>query len=80
MATLKHSGPSIKELEDIKNFIAEDSELYARRFIQKLRLKITLLKEYPEIGKPLLQDRFQHLRQLLFQSYRIIYQYKMMKL
>lgn len=79
MASLKYSLPSLKELEEIKKFIAEDSELYARRFIQSIRLKITILKNYPEIGKPVFQDRFSHLRQILYQFYRIIYHVGMMR-
>jgi toxin ParE1/3/4 len=76
MASLRYAVPAIKDLEDIRNYIAEDSKLYANRFIHNLRVRIAELKKMPETGKPIFPDKFENLRQLLFHSCRIIYQYK----
>ena len=75
MVALKYSGPSLKDLEAIKNFIAADSVASANRFIRIIRIRITILKKYPEIGKPVFPEKYNNLRQLLYGSYRIIYQY-----
>ena len=76
MASLKYSVPAIKDLEEIRNYIAEDSRLYAKRFIHNIRAKIAVLKKHPEIGKPLFTGRFDNLRQILFYAYRRVYQFK----
>lgn len=75
MAALKYSGPSLKDLEEIKKYITDDSPLYAKRFVKNIRLKISLLKKYPEISRPVYPERFKNLRQILFNAYRIAYLY-----
>jgi toxin ParE1/3/4 len=76
MVTLRYSAPSIKDLENIKNYISLDSPLYAKRFILQIRYRVGILKQHPEIGKPVYPERFTNLRQLIFKAYRIIYQYE----
>jgi plasmid stabilization system protein ParE len=75
MAALIYSKPSLKDIENIKNFISADSVANAHRFIKIIRTRITILKKYPGIGKPVYPEKYKNLRQLLYKSYRIIYQY-----
>ncbi len=75
MVKLVYSDPALKELKKIHNYIAADSTLYAKKFIVQIRTKISVLKSYPEIAKPILTDRFENLRQLLFKNYRIVYHF-----
>jgi toxin ParE1/3/4 len=75
MATLIYSNFSLRDIENIKEFISTDSVSNANRFIKNIRDRITLLKQHPEIGTPVYPERFKNLRKLLFKSYRIIYQY-----
>jgi len=62
------------DLEDIENYISEDSPLMARRFINKIFDRIDQLYKYPLSGKfvPEIPDR--SIRELLLNKYRIIYQ------
>ena len=76
MATLIYSRSSLFDIENIKNFISIDSVSNANRFIKGIRERITLLKQYPEIGSHIYPDRFKNLRRILFKSYRIVYQFK----
>jgi len=75
MAKLIYSTPSLKDIESIKNFISADSAANAHRFIKIIRARITILKKYPEIGKPVYPEKYSNLRQLLYKSYRIIYHF-----
>jgi toxin ParE1/3/4 len=75
MAALSYSIPAINDLKEIKNYIAEDSSLYATRFLNNIRAKIATLKKNPTIGRPILAERFSNLRQILFNAYRIVYLY-----
>ena len=61
------------DLEDIENYISEDSPLMARRFINKIFDRIDQLYKYPLSGKfvPEIQNR--SIRELLLNKYRIIY-------
>lgn len=76
MAEIKYSKPSLKDIEEIKDFISHDSVANANRFLLSIRERINILKNYPEIGRPILTDRFKNIRQLLHKSYRIIYHFQ----
>jgi plasmid stabilization system protein ParE len=63
-------------LKGIYDYIAEDSSVYAIRFV-KTRVKATLkLETFPMAGR--LVPEFEHthlnLREVIYQGYRIIYQ------
>lgn len=75
MVTLIYSNSSLRDIENIKEFISSDSVSNANRFIKSIRERITLLKQHPEMGTPVYPKRFKNLRKLLFKSYRIIYQF-----
>jgi addiction module RelE/StbE family toxin len=62
------------DLEDIENYISQDSQAIARRFIIKIFDKIDQLYEFPKSGKPVPELSNSSIRELLLNKYRIIYQ------
>jgi toxin ParE1/3/4 len=62
------------DLEDIENYISQDSPAIARKFISRIFDKIDQLSTYPESGKPVPEIRNSSIRELLLNKYRIIYQ------
>jgi addiction module RelE/StbE family toxin len=75
MGIIRYTIPALKDLKDIRDYIAEDSLVNAKRFIEAIREHITRLKNYPEIGSLVFPTRFKDLRQLLHKNYRIVYHY-----
>ena len=65
---------ALNDLEDIENYISQDSTLIARRFISKIFDKIDLLYKYPIAGKPVPELNNPEIRELILNKYRIIYQ------
>ena len=55
-------------------YIAQDSQLYAERFVAKLIRSTESLADFPQLGRHV-PDEPEHtdLRELLVQSYRIVY-------
>jgi addiction module RelE/StbE family toxin len=76
MVKLFYTKPALQDLKNINDYIAADSVKAAKRFISAIKEKLKILKQYPEIGKPIYPDKFNNLRQVLYKSYRIIYQLK----
>jgi addiction module RelE/StbE family toxin len=72
---LQYAFEARDDLKNIYSYIAADSVLNAKRFVQSLKLHAEILKSHPEIGNLVYPGRFQDLRQLLYKSYRIIYHY-----
>ena len=62
------------DLENIENYIAQDSPAIARRFILRIFDRIDQLSEYPQSGKFVPEIHDQSIRELLLNKYRIIYQ------
>lgn len=64
------------DLEDIENYIAQDSPAVAQKFISRIFDKIDQLYEYPKSGKFVPEIKDSSIRELLINKYRIIYQIK----
>jgi toxin ParE1/3/4 len=63
------------DLNSIFLYISNDSVVNAKRFVRSIKNHIKTLKEFPEKGRPISPESFPTLRQVLFQSYKIIYTY-----
>ena len=61
------------DLEDIENYISQDSQIIARRFINAIFEKIDQLYKFPYSGKHVPEIEDPLLRELLLNKYRIIY-------
>jgi toxin ParE1/3/4 len=68
------SESAYTDLEDIENYISQDSPAIARKFINRIFDKIDLLYKYPLSGKPVPEIKNSLIRELLLNKYRIIYQ------
>ncbi len=76
MAIVNYTKPALQDLKNIHDYIAKDSVVNAKRFIQAIKDHITILNKYPEIGNQVFPNRYKNLRQLLHKAYRIIYYYE----
>ena len=63
-------------LEAICDYIAKDSEHYARLFAQGIINAIERLLIFPESGRIVPEYNQKDLREIIFQNYRIVYMIK----
>jgi addiction module RelE/StbE family toxin len=61
------------ELEEIYNFIAQDSKTYAKRQVLRIRNQIKRLKHSKYIGKVVTEISIPIIRELVIGNYRVIY-------
>lgn len=66
--------PAIADLKHIHDFIAEDSEHYAKKVAQEIRAKTDILNRLPEIGKTVPEVGKPEIQELHIYSYRIMYE------
>jgi toxin ParE1/3/4 len=71
--TIVVTESALTDLEDIEDYISQDSPAIARKFISRIFDKIDQLGTYPESGKPVPEIRNDAIRELLLNKYRIIY-------
>ena len=71
---VKWSVPARNDLKQIHDYIAKDSEYYARNVIQEIIAKTETLTEHLEIGRIVPEIGDQNIRELIIYSYRLIYE------
>jgi toxin ParE1/3/4 len=74
MVKLIWTDQAINDLGDIGDYIAENSENYAKLTVKKLFEKPTLLKTFPQAGRVVPEKNDENIRELIEGNYRIIYE------
>ncbi len=74
MRKLIWTDPAVDDLQAIFDYISKDSEYYASVFIGELIQSVEKLIEFPDIGRIVPEYQRKDIRELIVQSYRIIYQ------
>ena len=65
---------SVKEqLENIKEYIAQDNKKVAIEYLKKIKLKIELLGKYPYLGKVNASMDNEKIREFVVLGYKVIY-------
>jgi len=70
------SPKAAENLEEICDYIGEDSEFYARTFAQRIIAEIEKIPDFPNAGRIVPEYMQKNLREKIFQSYRIVYRIK----
>lgn len=73
MVKLIWTDQAINDLGDIGDYIAENSEKFAKITISKLLERTNILKEFPNAGRLVPEKNEETLRELIEGNYRIIY-------
>lgn len=63
----------IKSLEDIIEYISNDSIYYASNFAKKILIAIESLIDFPLMGRVVPEYGNPVIRELIYQNYRIVY-------
>lgn len=73
MAEVKFTDQSINDLNDIAEYISNDSVFYAELQIQKLINRTDILENFPLIGRIVPELNLKSVREIIEGNYRIIY-------
>jgi plasmid stabilization system protein ParE len=65
--------PAETDLDDLFDYIARDSPIYAERFVDRILDAVVKLAELPRIGRQVPEANSDHVRELIVQSQRVIY-------
>ena len=77
MAKVRWTIQSIRDIENIAEFIAKDSEKYAIIQTQRFFEVVGVLTSQPEIGKIVPELNRSNIKELILGNYRIIYVIKL---
>ena len=74
MVKLIWTDQAIRDLTDIGEYIAQNSEQYAKLTIQKIYSRTNILKSLPFAGRTVPEKSEDSLRELIEGNYRIFYE------
>ena len=73
MEQIRWLEEAIEDLNQIYNFISQDSVYYAIKTTEEILKKIESLKILPYIGRKIIGINNENIREVIYKSYRIIY-------
>jgi addiction module RelE/StbE family toxin len=76
MVEIKWTPQSLEDIETVANFIARDSNYYARMFAVKVFAAVGRLELFPESGRVVPELNRKEIREIIIGNYRIIYRIK----
>ena len=76
MTRLEWTEPAVADLENIQDYIARDSSEYADAIVERLILSVEQLLPFPASGRLVPEVKDPRVRELLIESYRVIYRVK----
>ena len=76
MADIRWTDQAVEDLESIANFIARDSENYAKMFVNKIMNSLEQVKTFPMSGRVVHEFKQNNIREVILGNYRIIYRVK----
>lgn len=73
---IRWSPRAADNFEEICNYIARDSELYAALFAKKINVIVKAIPEFPQSGRVVPEYGDENLREKIYKNYRIVYRLK----
>jgi toxin ParE1/3/4 len=71
---LRWSKRALKDVAQLRDYIALDSPFYARQFIGRLINRLENLPDFPFSGRLVPEAEREDIREVIYQGYRAIYQ------
>jgi toxin ParE1/3/4 len=65
---------ALENLEQIIEYISQDSEINAKKFAGKITDKVLNISLLPKVGRPVPEAKDKTVREVFLKKYRIIYQ------
>ena len=73
MLPLRWTERAVSNLAGIAEFISETSTVYAEGVVLRIEQQLTLLRQFPRLGKPAPEAEDLDVRELVIDSYRVFY-------
>ena len=73
MTDLIWSPESLRDLEAIRAYIAEDSPLYADLVVRRIVAAVERLRSFPESGRVVPERDVANIREVIVEPYRVVY-------
>ena len=73
MAKIRWTVGARRDLNEIVNYIGEDSPAYAINFAERIILAVDRLETFPKLGRIVPEYQDTNIRELIVGNYRVVY-------
>ena len=73
MTKIEWTRSAISDARSLRDYIAQDSEAYAERFVQRVIQAVEATATFPFLGRKVPEANDDAIREILFHKYRVIY-------
>ncbi len=73
---IRWSSKAASNFEEICDYIAKDSEVYATLFAKKINAAVKSIPQFPKAGRIVPEYGDENIREKIYENYRIIYRIK----
>ena len=73
MTKIEWTRSAIRDTRSLRDYIAQDSEAFADRFVQRIIEAVEMTSAFPLVGRKVPEANDDAIREILFHKYRIIY-------
>ncbi len=65
--------PSVEDLRELRQYIAQDSPENASNFIRRIRIEVAHIATHPQLGRVVPESEDPQIREIFVANYRVIY-------
>lgn len=76
MTPIIWSPQSLRDLEGIRAYVAQDSPRYAELVVQRIVAAVDRLQDFPESGRAVPELDRPEIREIITRPYRVVYRYR----
>ena len=76
MSPITWSPQSLRDLESIRAYIAQDSVRYADLVVQRIVSAVERLASFPESGRTVPERNNPEIREVIVRPYRVVYRFR----
>ena len=73
---IRWSSKAASNFEEICDYIAKDSEVYATLFAKKINAAVKSIPQFPKAGRIVPEYGDENIREKIYENYRIVYRIK----
>lgn len=73
---IRWSSKAASNFEEICEYIARDSEVYATLFAKKINAAVKSIPQFPKAGRIVPEYGDENIREKIYENYRIVYRIK----
>lgn len=73
MVAINFTPKALEKINQIAEYISQDSESWAKQFVKRIFERTELLKAQPKLGRIVPELGEENIRELIFGNYRIVY-------